>query len=85
MKKYLLVLCEGEFEDYIETSLAVVDTYIEAKLLKYAIEQKEQPWFNQIVDKWDREKYLSSNLTPDIIIREVEYLKIQLEIRKEGI
>lgn len=77
MKKYLVVFSEGEYEDYYEMDLAVVDTRDEALLIAESIEKKEQPWFNFLMDKWIGEKYLRDpDLVPYIDIREIPYFDL---------
>lgn len=77
-KKYAVVFCEGEFEDYLEDTLCVVDTRLEAKLIADAIQQREQPWFDLLMDKWAAEKYLRErDITIDIIIRDVKHIHLK--------
>lgn len=84
-KKYAVVLCEGEYDDYFEDTLCVVDTKIEAELITDAIQHRDQPWFDLLMEKWSAEKYLRDKYsTMNIVIRDVKYINIE-EVTHEEI
>jgi len=84
-KKYAVVFCEGEYDDYFEDVLCVVDTKIEAELIADAIQHRDQPWFDFLMEKWAAEKYTrEKDSTINIIIRDVKYIKLE-EVTHEEI
>lgn len=84
-KKYVVVFCEGEYDDYFEDTLCAVDTKIEAELISDAIQHRDQPWFDLLMEKWTAEKYLrEKDSTINIIIRDVKYIKLE-EVTHEEI
>ena len=84
-KKYAVVFCEGEYDDYFEDTLCVVDTKIEAELIKDAIQHRDQPWFDLLMEKWAAEKYLrEKDSTINILIRDVKYINLS-EVTHEEI
>ena len=77
-KKYAVVFYEGEYEDYLEDTLCVVDNSLEAELIANAIQNREQPWFDLLMEKWSAEKYLRDrNSTINIIIQDVKYINFK--------
>ena len=84
-KKYAVVFCEGEYDDYFEDTLCVVDTKIEAEMIADAIQHRDQPWFDLLMEKWAAEKYLrEKDSTINIIIRDVKYINLN-EVTHEEI
>lgn len=84
-KKYAVVFCEGEYDDYFEDTLCVVDTKIEAELIADAIQHRDQPWFDLLMEQWSAEKYLrEKDSTINIIIRDVKYINLS-EVTHEEI
>ena len=69
---YIVLICHGEYDDYVECPVAVTADRASADLLAEALEQKKSPYFEDILEtkgfKYWRDIDFSTNIVESVYV-----------------